>query len=222
MRTARVVTVWALFLLCSFAQEDAPTFKTQARSAFVWGEDGPSGAISSRLIDPLTGNEILKLRHAGIEISSRMGFEKLNREQSWEFIAYTSTIVNNTQERVSVKYGEITVDGRIVSPLSISDRHYRHRQNKKESVKIATLYCFSSGFLSQENFLTVDDQLSGLTVEPRSSLTVSSIFRDPRHYSILCSVDGCLPKGVIRYSIHVGAHDYIFVWPGRSLVECGR
>jgi hypothetical protein len=149
-----------------------------------------------------------------------MGFEKPRREQPWEFIAYTTTIANSTTKRLSVKFGGITVDGRIVSPLSISDA--RRRRKNEDSVEITRLYCFSSGFLSHEKFFTVNELSTELTVEPQSSLKVSSIVKDPRHYPILCSVDGCLPKGIIRHSVQVGGHDYIFVWPGRSMVDCGR
>ena len=202
------------------AQQDIPTFKTQAKSAFVWGEDTTSGAISSRVTDPLTRSETLKLRYAGVEVSSRMGFEKLQREQSWEYIAYSTTIVNNTDAGVAVKYGEITVDGRIVSPLVASGT--KSRQKTANTFEMERSYCFSSGFLSHENVLTAREQSPGLIVEPQRSLTVSSVVRDPRHYSILCSTNGCLPKGIIRYSIQVGAHDYVFIWPGRFLFNCGR
>jgi hypothetical protein len=219
----RIAGVFTLFVFSPFwlsAQEDTPTFRTQATSAFVWGNDGVSGAISSRIKDPLTGNEVLKLRYAGIEVTSRMGFEKPRREQPWEFIAYTTTVVNSTQKKQSVKYGGITVDGRIVSPLAISDS--KRRQKNENSVEIARLYCFSSGFLSHEHFFAANEQPPELVVEPQSSLTVSTIVKDPRHYPILCSVEGCLPKGIIRHSVQVGGHDYIFVWPGRSLADCGR
>ena len=219
MRIARILVSLMLSSVCLFAQEDTPTFKTQATSAFVWGQDINSGAISSRVTDPLTGTETLKLRYAGVEVSSRMGFEKLQREQSWEYIAYSTTIVNNTDGAVSVKYGAITVDGRIVSPLAASTKS---KQNTANSFETARLYCFSSGFLSHENFFALKEQTPGLTVQPRRSLTVSSVVRDPRHYSILCSTNGCLPKGMIRYSIQVGGHDYVFIWPGRSLFNCGR
>jgi hypothetical protein len=186
----------------------------------VWGNDAVSGAISSRVKDPLTGNEMLRLRYAGVEVTSRMGFEKPHREQPWEFIAYTTTIANSTTKRVSVRFGGITVDGSIVPPLPISNP--AHRRKNEESVDIARLYCFSSGFLSHEKFFTVNEPSADLIVEPQSSLNVSTVVKDPRHYPILCSVDGCLPKGIIRHSVQVGSHDYIFVWPGRSVIDCGR
>ena len=220
MRITNALLFLSFSSLYIFSQAGIPILKTEARSACVWGNDASSGAISSRVTDPLTGTETFKLRYAGVEVSSRMGFEKLQREQTWEYIAYSTTIVNNTDVKVAVKYGQMTVDGRIVSPLAVSDT--RHRQKNENSFAIASLYCFSSGFLSHENVLTVKEQSPELTVEPQKSLTVSSVVRDPRPYPILCSTDGCLPKGMIRYSIQVGAHEYVFIWPGRSLFNCGR
>ena len=64
------------FGLGMHGQEDLTTFKAEAKSAFVWGEDAPEGAISSTVQDPLTGNVIPKLSHGGIDVSSRMGFER--------------------------------------------------------------------------------------------------------------------------------------------------
>jgi hypothetical protein len=63
--------------LAPFAQEDTQTFKVEATNAFVWGEDHGSGAVSSSVQDPITGNTIRKLKHRGIEVSSRAGFERV-------------------------------------------------------------------------------------------------------------------------------------------------
>jgi hypothetical protein len=62
-----------------------------------------------------------------------------------------------------------------------------------------------------------------LTVVARATLTVSSIFRDPRSYQPRrCSMDGCFPTGTIRYYVTVNGQDYVFVWPGSSVVNCGK
>src|SRR5258708_37372359 len=55
----------------TFAQNDLPTFRTEGASAFVWGDDNHSSAVSSSIDDPVTGNVIHKLSHAGIEVSSQ-------------------------------------------------------------------------------------------------------------------------------------------------------
>lgn len=226
MSSVGILTIISFtFAACTFAQDDRATFKTEAKSAFVWGQDAPSGAISWRVKDPLLGCETLKLKYGGIEVSSRIGFEKPRKEQIEEVIGYTTTIVNNTVQRLSVQYGEVTVDGRIVQPLSIlSGQRVRKKQNETDpgTIAIRTLYCFSSGFLSLDNLLPMNNETSPLTVAPQHSLTVSSVIRDPRHYPILCSVRGCFPKGTIRYSIQIAEHDYIFVWPGSSIASCGK
>lgn len=227
MTTVKVLTLITLVVtLPAFGQGDVVTFRTEARNTFVWGSDAAGGAISSTIRDPLTGSEVLKLRHAGIEVSSRMGFEKLRSEDVGELIAYTTTIVNSTHAKVFVEYGGVAVDGHIVLPLfTISAGKQltkKQLQANANIVDVRKLYCFASGFLSSENFFPANQPSLELTVDPQRSLTVSSVIRDPRHYPIRCSVEGCLPTGTVRYSIRVGGHDYIFSWPGRSLVNCGR
>ena len=216
-----------LFILAtySFAQDSLPIFKTEARSAFVWGEDVRSGAVSSLVKDALTGSEILKLTHAGIAVSSRIGFERRQGEIG-EFIAFTTTITNTSNQNLAVKYGETTIDSRIVIPLSIFSGITKPRGKRlhvgPNSVDIAALYCFSSGFLTTGNFFPLPEQSGTLTVEAHSSVAVSTVIKDPRYYSILCSREGCLPKGTISYSIQVGTHDFIFRRPGRTLADCGK
>jgi hypothetical protein len=208
-----------------FAQDEVPIFRTEAKSAFVWGEDVPSGAVSSLVKDALTGSEILKLRHAGIDVSSRIGFER-QQGKIGEVIAYTTTIINNSNESLSVKYGETTIDGRIVTPLSVfsgtTKPHKKRAHVGPNSVDVAALYCFSSGFLTDGNFFPSREPSGTFTVEARSSVTVSTVIKDPRHSPILCSQDGCLPKGTIAYSVQVGNHDFIFTRPGRALTDCGK
>jgi len=225
MRRLVLVALSSLVLQgCALAQGDAPTFKVDSRSTFVWGDDTPTDAKSWSIKDPLTGAEILKLSHEGIEVSSRMGFEKLHPQDAAELIAFTTTIVNNTQRKLPVEAGGITVDGRLVSLLSVGSSHKRQKgesKNRTDIVESDTLYCFKSGFLASENFLSRIDQ-PALVVGPQGSLTVSGAIQNPQHYSMLCSVDGCFPKGSIRYAIRVGGHEYVFIRPGRSIVNCGR
>jgi len=227
MKIAVILALWSVVITVGvFAQEETPTFKMEVKSAFVWGEDVPGGAVSWTAQDPLTGAGVLKLRYAGVEVSSRMGFEKIQSEQVQEFIAYTTTIANSTNSALSVDYGGMTVDGHLVPPLSTipgsKALELKSRKNQRGLVQVEQLYCFSSGFLSEARFLPTNEQLSTLTVAPQHSLTVSGVIRDPRPYPILCSVEGCLPKGTIRYIIRVGSRDYVFIWPGRSIVNCGK
>jgi hypothetical protein len=226
MRIVAILLFSLVFTFSAFAQEDEVTFKMEVRSAFVWGEDVPGGAVSWTVQDPLTRSSIRKLKHAGVELSSRVGFEKLRSEQVQELIAYTTTVVNNTDAPLSVEYSGITIDGHSISPLSIlpSSRSLDHKRVKTNpnTVELGKLYCFKSGFLSEDHLLTPSQRSPTLVVEPRTSLTVSNVIRDPRYYPILCSTDGCLPKGTIRYAIRVGGHEYVFVWPGRLVVNCGK
>lgn len=226
----RQACLFALTLLAStiriLAQSDVPTFKTEARSAFVWGEDNPGGALSSAIRDPLTGSDILRLSRVGIEVTSRIGFEKVSASEVGEFLASTTTIVNETDSAMTVRYGGISVDGHLASPLSIvySDNKLKKSKLKssKEIVRLERLHCFASGFLSSDNFFSGNALSQVFPVPPRTALTVSSVIRDPRNRSILCSLEGCYPTGTVRYNVRVNSEDYVFVWPGRSAVYCGK
>ncbi len=209
----------------SLAQSDVATFKIDVRSAFVWGDDMPTGAKSWSIKDPLTGTEILKLSHEGVEVSSRTGFEKLHPEEAVELIAFTTTIANSTQTKLSVEADGITVDGHRVPLLPVGSSRKGQKGQFKDRTNIvesSNLYCFTSGFLSSENFFSRSDPPAIFVVDPGRSLTVSGVIQDPRHYSMLCTVNGCFPKGTMRYAIRVGGHEYIFIWPGRSIVNCGK
>jgi hypothetical protein len=105
------------YTLGVFGQDGAPIIKTEVVSAFVWGEDSPSGAVSSTIQDPLTGNAIHTLSYAGIEVSSRIGFERVGADEVGTFLNYTTTIVNSSDSTLSVRYGGISVDGHAASPL---------------------------------------------------------------------------------------------------------
>jgi len=76
--------------LALFGQNDVVTFKKEVSSAFLWGQDSPGGAISSITQDPLTGDSIPTLSYAGIEVSSRMGFERVSRGQVGDFLGYST------------------------------------------------------------------------------------------------------------------------------------
>jgi hypothetical protein len=91
-RTLAVTLVVLAFTLLTFAQNDLPIFRADAVSAFVWGEDNPSGAVSSSIRDPVTGNAIHKLSHPGIGVSSRGGFESVGMGAAGELLSFTTTI----------------------------------------------------------------------------------------------------------------------------------
>jgi len=206
-------------------QGDGPLIKSEVMSAFVWGQDSTSGAVSSTVQDPLTGNAIHRLSYAGIQVSSRIGFERVGTYQG-TFLNYATTIVNGTDSPLSVRYGGISVDGHAASPLWIvpADKklNKKERKSKPDAVELGKIHCFTSGFLSSDSLFSANATSQVLTVAPRASLTVSSVIRDPRNYhSVLCSVEGCYPTGTIRYYLRVDNKDFVFVWPGRSAVYCG-
>src|SRR2546430_14265473 len=102
------------FTPCAVGQE----IKTEVVSAFVWGEDSRSGAMSSTIEDPLTGHSIHKLRYGPIEMSSRIGFERVSAYEVGTYLNYTTTIVNGSDSTLSVRYGGNRIDGRAGSPPS--------------------------------------------------------------------------------------------------------
>ena len=168
----------------------------------------PGGAISSITQDPLTGDSIPTLSYAGIGVSSQMGFERVGRGQVGDFLGYSTTIVNNTSSIISVSYGGISVDGHAAPPLSV--------------VALGKLHCFTTGFLSGENFFSANHSSERFTVDPGNAVTISSVVKDPRNYGVRCSVAGCYPTGTTRYFLTVNSQDYVFVWPNRSIAYCGK
>ena len=205
-----------------FGQE----IKAEVVSAFVWGEDSPFGAISSIIRDPLTGDAIHRLRYGQIEVSSRIGFESVNPDEVGTYLDYTTTIVNGSDSTVSVRYGGITIDGRAVSLpwVILPDKklNKRERKNKTNVVEPDKMHCFTSGFLSHDHLFSADGSSQILNVYPKTAVTVSSVVRDPRSYPLRCSIEGCHPVGTIRYYLTVNGEDYVFVWPGRSAIYCGK
>lgn len=210
--------------LSLFAQN--PTFTAEVRSAFVWGQDAPGGAVSSTVEDPLTGDAIRRLSYAGIEVSSRMGFERISGGEAGVFLNYTTTIVNSTDANVSVRYGGISVDGRSASSLRVvpssTKLNKKEHRNRESVVELDKLSCFTSGFLSRDASFSANEQPKVVTVAPRAASTVMAVFRDPLSYPVRCSIEGCFPTGTIRSYITVNSQDYVFVWPRRSVVYCGK
>jgi len=222
-----------IFVLAVFAftpgvlgQDGVPMIKAEVMSAFVWGEDSTSGAVSSTIQDPLTGNAQHTLSYGGIEVSFRLGFERVSPNEVGTFLTYTTTVANSTDSTLSVRYGGISVDGHTASPLWVvpagKTLDKKERKSKPGVVELGKIHCFTSGFLSSDNFFSANASSQILTVSPRAALTVSSVIRDPRNYhSVRCSVEGCYPTGTIRYYLRVDDKDYVFLWPGRSAVYCG-
>src|SRR5215470_3435768 len=90
------VALSLILTIKAYTQNDNPDFKVSAWSALVWDESLPDHSTSSTILDPLTGHEIHKLSQDGIEVSSRMGYERVGRGQAGKLLNYTTTVANNT------------------------------------------------------------------------------------------------------------------------------
>jgi len=224
MRGTYVVTLAVLAsALLGFAQSDQPTFRAEGASAFVWGDDNYSSAVSSSIHDPLTGNVIHKLSHAGIEVSSQAGFESIGYGAAGELLSFTTTIANNTGSDLSVRRGGASIDGHATFPLSVVPTNKGLTRRERTQVwELTKMTCFLSGFLAHENYFSPNDSSRVFTVPPKSASKISFITQDPRKYPFRCSMEGCYPTGTMRFYVTINTTDYVFIWPGRSSVNCGK
>jgi hypothetical protein len=141
--------VW-LFVpgVCAFAplmfgQTGVPVLKSEVKSAFVWREDSPSGAVSSTLQDPLTGNAMHTLSYAGIEVSSRIGFERVGTSEVGIFLNYQTIIVNSTDAALYCDTAEsaLTATWRHVSGLCPRARNSVRRNVKANQTRWSSGEC---------------------------------------------------------------------------------
>jgi len=222
-RSAAVALAVLAGIAFPLAQDALPTFKAKTASAFVWGEENSSGATSSSTLDPLTGNKIYRLSHAGIDVSWRMGFERIGMGETGELLNFTTTIVNNTESDLSVRHAGTSVDGREAAALHVvPTKKGLSKRERKDVWELAKLHCFSSGFHPSQNFFSTNPSSQIFTVAPRGALTVLFVTKDPRNYSMRCSIEGCFPTGTMRFAVTVNTTDFVFVLPGRSAVYCGK
>jgi len=210
-----------VFTLGTSAQDDIPTFKTQTKSALIWDEGSPDNGAASSIHDPLTGNEIHKLSYGGVEVSSRLGYEKVSSYQAGKLLNYVTTIANNTESNVSVRYGGASVEGHVTPPLSIATARDLNNGHRKELWDLNKLSCFKTRFAPSGEVFTASSSPQVFTVRPKTAVTISFVTKDPREFPVLCSIDGCHIKGSVRYYLTVDHRDYVFVWSGRSIVYCG-
>lgn len=221
--TYAVMLAFLAFRLFTFAQNDALNYRTESASAFVWGDDDHSSAVSSSIHDPVTGNVIHKLSHAGIEVSSQTGFESIGYGAAGEFLSFTTTIANNTESDLSVRRGGASIDGHVAFPLSVVPTNKGLKRGERTQVwELTKMTCFLSGFLARENYFSPNDSSRVFTVPARSASKISFVTQDPRKYPFRCSMEGCYPIGTMRFYVTINTTDYIFVWPGRSSVNCGK
>jgi hypothetical protein len=218
-----IVALAFLFLtLSTSAQSNIPTFKVETKSALVWDE-GLLESTASSIRDPLSGNEIHRLSYDGIEVSSRLGYEKVSPSKEDKLISYTTTVANNTDSAASVQYGGASVDGHMALPLRVAaDSKGLSKRDRRDKWDLTKMHCFQTGFASRETVFSSSASTQIFTVRPKTSVTISFVTKDPRTSALLCSMDGCHLKGTMRYYVTVNLRDYVFVWPGRSVVYCGE
>jgi len=209
--------------LFTSAQDNVPIFKAEATSAFVWGEDNLGEAMSSSIQDPLTGNEIRRISHGGIEVSSRARFELASLGQSGELVSFTTTIVNSTNSELSVTQAGASVDGytALPFPVGFAAKEFSNR-GRNQVRENASLNCLTGGLPSRELLSDSKASSEAVVVHPGKSATISFVTKDPRNYSILYSIEGCYTKGAIRFIVTVNSTDFVFVWAGRDMTSCGK
>jgi hypothetical protein len=221
-----IATLILLMATQAVAEDATPKFKVDVNSAFVWGSDTPHGAVSSIIQDPLTGRFLFKLSRGGVNVTSRMGFERVGAGRAGEFLEYATTVVNNTNESITVQYGGIIVDGYAATPPTLvadgARAANRARDDPAKIIASSSLACFRNGNLRPEKVFSAGHLSEVLAVAPGAAFTVSSLVKDPRNYAVRCSIKGCYPTGTIRYYVRIGGHDYVFIWPGTSIADCGR
>jgi len=218
-----IAVVCLAFTVASFAQDDLPTFKAGAKSALVWDKDLPDSFSSTSVWDPLTGHELHKLSHGGIEVTSRMGYERVSSGEVGKLLNYTTTIANHTDADVTVQHGGASVDGHVAVPLRVVPTSKNMRKRDRQNTwALNAMYCFKTGFASIDHYFSEETLTNSFTVPPQTAMTISAVVKDPRTHAVLCSVDGCQITGTIRYYITVNGKDYVFVWPGKSVVYCGK
>ncbi len=227
-----VALTFLLLTLSTSAQNDIPTFKAETKSALVWDENFLESTASS-IRDPLSGNEIHRLSYDGIDVSSRLGYERVSPSKEDKLINYTTTVANNTDSDASVRYGGVSVDGHMTVPLRlVADSKGLSKRDRRDTWDLTKMHCFQTGFASRESVFSSSASTPGstpgstpastqvFTVRPKSSITISLVTKDPS--AALCSMDGCHLQGQVRYFVTVNLRDYVFVWPGRSIVYCGE
>ncbi len=214
-----MVTIVSLALLTR-AQDEVTVFKTQATSAFVWGQNNISGVVSTSIQDPLTGNAIRSINHDGITVSSRAGFQRFKLGRAGELLWFTTTIVNRTESKLFVRQGRAVVDGPNLFPLPVVASKSVTREERDQAHERAIMSCFPSDPRPDQIVLSSETPSNIFTVIPGKVLTISLITQDPRYYSLLCSVEGCYPRGAIRFYVTVNSMDFVFIWPGREMSYC--
>jgi hypothetical protein len=229
MRYARLLATVPSLFLCAVsplsAQDSTPTFRTEAESAFVWGQDAPAGALSSTVQDPLTGLARHKLAYKGVEVGSSTGYEdqwvqdsKLLRH-GYIVVTTSTTIVNNTDYPVSIEYGDASANGHTAALIGDKTSKTIPRLDNK---KFDQLDCYRSSNLMKDAKLVNRDPdinpkgspaaMNRIVLPPKSAVTIAAATATPEVGSW---------SGYYRYYVRVDHKDFVFPWPMSQMQPCG-
>lgn len=221
------VILWLVALLLpspNFPQESTPTFRAEAESAFVWGQDAPHGAVSSIAQDPLTGRILHKLSYNGVEVSSRLGYEAQWMSDSkylahpYDVVISVTTVINNAAAPVSAAYGGASADGHEVILIGDKSSKQRVRLGRKPW---HSLLCVQSGTVPSDNVILSSDSngpqnsvslaTARWNVQQNSSITVSA----------LTAIQQPNRTVEYRYFVRVNNKDFVFPWRMDEAQLCG-
>ncbi len=207
----------ATMSLPSFAQSETTTLRSITLSAVVWDENLPTPA-SSEIIDPVTGASVRSLTHDGIEVHSQAAFRLFRSGRAGELLTFLVTVVNNTDSDAVLTQAGLVIDG----SLSLELLPETSGTRSDDRPKVEGSLCMEPNVLSGDTPLRPLTRMKPSNIAPRMASTFRFVAKDPRNYSLLCSPEGCYPKGVMRFYATLNSTDYVFVWKGQALVNCGR
>lgn len=116
----------------------------------------------------------------------------------------------------------MSIDGHSVLPLPVVlSKKGLTKKQRQQVWEPSPMNCFSGGFLANDLFFSPTSSSKEFAIAPKRALTVSFVAKAPRYSSMVCSVDGCHPKGTLRFSVTVNTTEFVSVWQGQSMVNCG-
>lgn len=231
-----IAVLFAVFLPApNVAQESTPAFRTEAESAFVWGQDAPHGAVSSIAQDPLTGRILHKLSYNGVEVSSRLGYEgEWLADSKWldhpyDVVISVTTVVNDTSAPVSVFYGGATADGHeviVIGEKSSKQVPYLARKSWHE------LSCIQNGSVPSEVVILSGEQGEVVILAGEQGRSQRGISHSTDHWNVQpgSSRDASAVTAIqrpnraaeYRYFVRVNNKDFVFPWRMVEAQLCGN
>jgi S1-C subfamily serine protease len=135
------------------------TIRVETQMAFVWGQDGTNGAVSSYTTDPLTGKNVETLSYRGIAVTLSVRYF----DCPWMGWCHTEsylTFTNHSGNDITVRYGDTVLTG-----------------GKAMRLKQACVDCRETK--AKDNPKNLDLLTAGHTIRDRTSYMVSLAFDWP-------------------------------------------